>query len=109
MMEWWRELETLTQWFYGAAAFFSAIFLWQFISSLIGMSGAEDVDMDADVDVDVDADFDIDDLEADAVRHPLDLLQAVVFQVLVANGIVGIGFEHGRHVALLEYPDSVVI
>ncbi len=46
-MEWWRGLETVTQWFYGAAGFFSAIFLWQFISSLIGLGGAEDVDMDA--------------------------------------------------------------
>ena len=43
MMEWWRGLETVTQWFYGAATFFSAIFLWQFITSLIGLGGAEDV------------------------------------------------------------------
>ncbi len=48
MMEWWQNLEPVTQWFYGAAAFFSAIFLWQFIMSMIGLSGAEDVDMDLD-------------------------------------------------------------
>ncbi len=48
MFEWWQNLETVTQWFYGAAAFFSAIFLWQFIMSMIGLSGAEDVDMDLD-------------------------------------------------------------
>jgi len=48
-------METMTQVFYSCAAFFSVIFLWQFIASLIGLSGGE-----ADVDGAVDADFDID-------------------------------------------------
>ena len=84
MFEWWQNLETVTQWFYGAAAFFSAIFLWQFIMSMIGLSGAEDVDMDADVDVD--ADFDIDDLEAASASDAADSVAA--FRMLSMRAIL---------------------
>ena len=59
MFEWWQGLTATAKWFYSAAVFFSVFFLWQFISALIGLSGAEDVDVDADVDVEVDADVDI--------------------------------------------------
>lgn len=44
-MEWWHSLETLTQVFFFGAAVFSLIFLWQFISAMLGMGGH--VDMDA--------------------------------------------------------------
>ena len=54
-------MATITQVFYVAAAFFSVIFIWQFVASLIGLSGGE-----MDVDGAVDADFDID--AADAVE-----------------------------------------
>ena len=84
MIEWWRELETVTQWFYGSAIFFSAIFLWQFITSLIGLSGAEDIDMD--VDVDVDADFDIDDLEAGSASDAADSVAA--FRLLSLRAVL---------------------
>ena len=84
MMDWWRELETVTQWFYGSAIFFSAIFLWQFITSLIGLSGAEDMDMD--VDVDVDADFDIDDLEASSASDAADSVAA--FRLLSLRAVL---------------------
>jgi hypothetical protein len=50
MNAWWSGLEGLTKLFYSLAAFFSVIFLWQFLSSLIGLGG----DSDADVDVDID-------------------------------------------------------
>lgn len=53
MMDWWNDLSTLNQVFYGAAAFFSLIFAWQFIASLIGLAGG-DMDVDHDVDGDVD-------------------------------------------------------
>jgi len=65
MIAWWSDLSGANQVFYVLAAFFSAIFLWQFISMLIGLAGGDtDVEMDTDVDVDVDADFDAD-LDAD--------------------------------------------
>jgi hypothetical protein len=51
MQEWWANLSGANQVFYILAAFFSAVFLWQFIASLIGLSGGE-----ADVDAVVDAD-----------------------------------------------------
>lgn len=48
-------MATMTQAFYIAASFFSIIFIWQFVASLIGLSGG-----DMDVDGAVDADFDLD-------------------------------------------------
>ena len=61
MTEWWNGLETLTQVFYGGAAFFSLLFLWQFISALIGLAG-DGVDMDFDADMDADG-LDLGDVE----------------------------------------------
>jgi hypothetical protein len=55
MGEWWAQLEPLARWFYGAAAFFSIILIWQLILSLVGLAGGEDFDVDADADADVDA------------------------------------------------------
>ena len=53
-------MATITQVFYISALFFSIIFIWQFVASLIGLSGG-----DMDVDGAVDADFDLD-VAADA-------------------------------------------
>ena len=63
MMEWWGDLSAVNQVFFLAATFFSAIFLWQFIASLIGL-GHGDVDVAVDADIDVDADVDLDSVEA---------------------------------------------
>jgi membrane protein implicated in regulation of membrane protease activity len=62
MGEWWAELETLNQWFYAAAAFFSVFLVYELIAAVIGLSGGDDMDTDtdADVDADVDADADVD-------------------------------------------------
>jgi len=55
MSEWWNGLEIMTKIFYGGAAFFSLLFLWQFISALLGLAGdGGDADFDVDVDVEVD-------------------------------------------------------
>ena len=54
--EWWRELGGSNQAFYVAAGFFSLIFVWQFISALLGLSDGG-ADVDAGVDMDVDADI----------------------------------------------------
>lgn len=63
MAEWWNGLEVLTKVFYGGAAFFSLLFVWQFISALIGLAGdGADVDFDADMDVDMDG-LDLGDIE----------------------------------------------
>src|SRR4030065_1110242 len=52
--------------------------------------------------------FTINDLEADPVGHPFNLSQGIVFEMFMADRIVGIAIEHHRHIALLENPQSIV-
>ena len=64
MMDWWRSLGELNQGLYIGAAFFSLLFLWQFISALLGLAGeGADAELDVDADIDIDG-VDLDDLEA---------------------------------------------
>ena len=86
-------MDALNQAFYIAAMFFSVIFLWQFIASLIGIGGGEadaevDVDADIDVDVEVDADIDggLDHAEAMAASDAASTLQA--FRLLSLRAIL---------------------
>lgn len=60
MGEWWAGLTTINQVFYGLAAFFGTLFVWQFIATLLGLSGESDADAGGDVDADVDMDADVD-------------------------------------------------
>jgi len=46
---WWSGLDSLTRWFYGAAAFFSVFFIWQMIMAVLGLGGESDVDTQVDV------------------------------------------------------------
>lgn len=74
---WWEGMAQITQVFYIAASFFSLILIWQFVASLIGLSGGEmDVDgaMDADFDMDV-ADA-ADAIDATDAADALDTLEA---------------------------------
>lgn len=66
MAEWWNNLETLNKFFYGGAGFFTVIFVWQFVSMLIGLSDGGDLDVDGDVDMDMDMDTDMD-MDADGI------------------------------------------
>jgi len=75
MFEWWSNLAPLNQVFYGAAGFFSLIFLWQFLSSLIGLSGG-DTDFDADADIEVDAHLDVDADGLDMDHVDIDQIEA---------------------------------
>ncbi|KPK83673.1 MAG: hypothetical protein AMJ81_07630 [Phycisphaerae bacterium SM23_33] len=61
MGEWWAGLDAVTKGFYIAATFFSVLFLWQLIATLIGLSGGEEVEVDtgADADADVDVGHDL--------------------------------------------------
>ena len=81
MGEWWNSLESMTKVFYTMATFFSAIFLWQFISSLIGLAGDSDLDMDVDADLDIDG-MDMDGLEAVASFRMLSLRAILAFCTL---------------------------
>ena len=76
MGDWWTGLEGLTRAFYVAAGFFSLIFLWQFISSLIGLAGeGADVEIDADMDVDIDG-MDLDGVEAASIEEAAESIAA---------------------------------
>ncbi|HUS90766.1 MAG TPA: hypothetical protein VM695_02910 [Phycisphaerae bacterium] len=71
MIEWWNSLGMLNKVFYGAAGFFSLVFAWQFISSMIGLGGS-DVDIDAgphaDVDTDIDSGVDAHGVDMDSIE-----------------------------------------
>jgi len=91
--EWWDALTGLNQAFFVAAGFFSLIFIWQFIASLIGLGGDADtdldVDADVDVDVDVDADFDGDfdaDIEAGSMADATETVAA--FKLLSIRAVL---------------------
>ena len=91
MIAWWNELSTLNQVFYCVATFFSVLFLWQFISSLIGLSGGEadidtGADADVDADIDVDGDLDLDDIEAHSIEEAGESVMA--FRILSVRAIV---------------------
>ena len=62
-------MATVTQVFYISALFFSVIFIWQFVASLIGLSGG-----DMDVDGAVDADFNL--ADAAEAGDAIDSLEA---------------------------------
>ena len=89
MIDWWNSLTTLNQTFYVIAAFFSVIFIWQFISAMVGLAGGE-ADLDADVDVGADADLggdvDLDGLEAHSVGEAADSIAA--FRVLSIRAVL---------------------
>ena len=48
LSQWWSGLQSLNQWFYAFAAFFSVFFVWQLISALIGLGGGTDLDTHAE-------------------------------------------------------------
>ncbi len=45
---WWSGLAPLAQYFYGGAVFFSVLFLWQLVMSLIGLAADHDLDSGVD-------------------------------------------------------------
>jgi hypothetical protein len=71
--QWWDAMATMTQVFYIAASFFSVILIWQFVASMIGMSGC---DMDVDGAADAHFDFDMDGADAACGAHALDSIDA---------------------------------
>ena len=84
--DWWANLTSINQVFYVVAGFFSVVFIWQFISSLIGLTGGDlDIETDADVDVDIDADavdFDADGVQSVAAFRMLSIRAILAFCTL---------------------------
>ena len=92
MIDWWNGLSTLNQGFYAAAGFFSLLFLWQFIASMIGLAGGDvDIETGAEADVDVDIDvgdggLDLDDIEAHSIEDAAESTMA--FRILSVRAIL---------------------
>lgn len=94
MMEWWNNLTALNQFFYGGAAFFSLIFLWQFVGMLIGLSHGGDFDMHVEPHVDGgmgadangDVDVSVDGIEAHSLQDAAESTAA--FHILSVRAVL---------------------
>ena len=97
--DWWANLTTANQTFYVVAGFFSIVFIWQFLSSVIGLTGGDlDIEADADVDVDIDADG----VESVAAFRMLSIRAILAFCTLFFwAGSLYLNMGRGMAVALL--------
>lgn len=86
MQAWWTELAPLNQAFYGCAVFFTLLFLWQFITTLIGLGDSATV-MDPD-------DFSANDAGPDVDNSPYDHGTAT-FQLLSLRSVIASGMLFG--------------
>jgi membrane protein implicated in regulation of membrane protease activity len=96
MMEWWKGLTALNQFFFGGAAFFTLVFLWQFVGMLIGLSHGGDFDMHVEPHVDGDmgadagvhgnVDVSVDSLEAHSMHDAAESTAA--FHILSVRAIL---------------------
>jgi hypothetical protein len=85
MNEWWSELETISRFFYGMAAFFSVFFLWQMIGAFMGLDG-DSMEMAGDV-TDVPDDMDFEDvMESSEAFKVLSLRSIITFFTLFSWG-----------------------
>ena len=85
MQAWWTELAPLNQAFYGCAVFFTLLFLWQFITTLIGLSDSADGLAD---------DFNANDAGPDVDNSPYDH-GAATFQLLSLRSVIAFGMLFG--------------
>jgi len=107
---WWSGLSSVNKAFFCFAFFFSALFLWQFAMTLIGLAGSgtdteldADTDADMDMDADMDADADVDmDAEAEAVEVTAHET-TVSFKLLSIRSIITGGMLFGWAGALYLY------
>lgn len=86
MQAWWLELAPLTQVFYGCAVFFTLLFLWQFITTLMGLSDSAGV-IGHD-------DFSANDAGPDIDNSPYDH-GAATFQLLSLRSVIAFGMLFG--------------
>jgi len=118
---WWSGLSSTNKAFFCFAFFFSALFLWQFVMTLIGLAGSGtdtelDADTDADVDMDADAhaDFEADhagDLDGDAHAEAVEVTAhetTVSFKLLSIRSIITGGMLFGWAGALYLYDGTAL-
>ena len=97
MGEWWNSLNLLNQAFYGVAIFFSVVFLWQFVATLIGMIGGES-DVDVHGDAHVDGHIEVDghmDVGGDSDVHVEAPETMAAFRMLSVRSIIAFGMLFG--------------
>ena len=101
---WWSGLSSTNKAFFCFAFFFSALFLWQFVMTLIGLAGSgTDTELDADTDADVDMDADMD-MDADAEAVEVTAHETTVsFKLLSIRSIITGGMLFGWAGALYLY------
>lgn len=80
MHEWWDSLESVTQFFYGMAAFFSVFFAWQMVAAFLGLTG-DDMDVGH-------ADVDITDIDAQDIDHHDVVESSQAFKILSLRSII---------------------
>lgn len=85
MQAWWAELTLINQIFYGCAVFFTLFFLWQFITTLIGLGDSADGLAD---------DFNANDAGPDVDNSPYDH-GAATFQLLSMRSVIAFGMLFG--------------
>jgi len=109
---WWSSLSGTNKFFFCIAFFFSALFIWQFIMTIIGLAGSgAEAELEVGGDVEVEADLDADaadaggDVEADAgdaaevTAHET----AVSFKLLSFRSVIAGGMLFGWAGALYLY------
>lgn len=95
---WWSGLSSVNKAFFCFAFFFSALFLWQFVMTLIGLAGSgTDTELDADTDADVDMDAEAEAVEVTAHET------TVSFKLLSIRSIITGGMLFGWAGALYLY------
>ena len=82
---WWSGLSAVNQWFYVAAAFFSAFFLWQLIAAVMGLSSDHTIDHDVTSSVDTMADHGVGDTTAaDDAAATVEIFRLLSFRSVLA-------------------------
>jgi len=102
----WSGLTPANKILFCTAFFFSALFIWQFIMTMIGLAGSgADVEVDADVGGDVDVDADVGDVDAggDFEAEAAEGETALSFKLLSFRSVVAGGTLFGWAGALYLY------
>ncbi len=105
MLEWWATLTGANQIFFAIAFFFSALFVWQFIATILGLASAEtDVEVAAaDADLgEVDGAADAGDADFDAGEAG-DADASISFKLLSFRSVIAFGMMFGWAGALYLY------
>ena len=102
MFEWWGALDAASKAFFVIASFFSVLFLWQLLMTMIGLSGSEggdvdagDVEADADIAGEVHGDFDAAEVHDGGAGLDYEAETSMSFKLLSLRSIIAFGMLFG--------------